>query len=271
MIDLSFLNFSDRIEKVRQILVKYNFDRIDERSSSGRRTYIENLRAFGKQLISDGIEKDEIDVMIEILEGTHPLSGSPRNTSNKYNMSPKHGNWKIHLYVIPKNQKDVYYWLFEHCTYGWKYLSGGEEGKTFTIYIGSWDECERFANILIQALGNKVSNPHGDILSTDLQVYQKIWGRFHAYFKEFSQYGSHGLQYLWSDTSSIMASSVRIKRLKQGRFELDLMEAQALKTSYNLLNQSYGAHFRGTKNQVGQRIFLWIKHIEDRRLPPPNF
>ena len=130
---LNFLNFGDRITKVKEILVKYHFHEIDLKTSKS--TFIGNLRAFEKSLIKEGIEKDEIEVMIKILDGRHPLSGQPKPVVGNY-LNLKCG-WKIHLNVKPRNHKIVYYWLLQNCPYGWKYLAGGEDGKVFTIYVGS--------------------------------------------------------------------------------------------------------------------------------------
>lgn len=261
---IGFLTNLERHIRVKEVLTKYHFDEINLSTAKGLRTFRDNLIALRKDLISAGIEDEEIQVIIEIVNGTHPLGGQPRSVSGDY--ARIGGGWKIHLHVKPKNHKFVYYWLLQNCRYGWKYFSGGEEGKEFTIYVGSWDETEEFARILMHVLGSKIESPIGDILKDDLKVHEKVWARFNAPSRvTFHQYGSHGLPYLNFDMERYIFERDQILKAENA------YKAQFLGRSYNLLNQGFGVYFRGTRNQVTKRIVWWINDLNGIPQGRPDF
>ncbi len=268
---VQFITVLERHKHVKKILTTYHFNEIDLKTSKGVIIFRDDLISLTKDLISAGIYDEEIKVMIEILNGSHPLSGQPKDVSGDY--VSFNAGWKIHLHVRPKNHKFVYYWLIQNCKYGWKYLSGGEGGKEFTIYIGSWDETEQFARILMQAIGSTLEEPIGDIVKDDIRVYEKIWARFDAKGRQdlngmqiwFHQYGSHGLPYIESDMAKYMHNRNEI--LKNQR----KYQAEFLERSYKLLNQKFGTYFRGSMNQVAKRIVWWINYLRDTSPGLPEF
>lgn len=270
---LGFITVFKRIEFVREILARFHFNEINLNSAKGLLTFKNNLIALKNDLITAGIEDEEIQVMIEILEGHHPTAKEFAGKDKTY--SKAGGGWKIHLHVRPRNHKFVYYWLSEHCEFGWKYLHGGEEGKEFTVYVGSWDATEQFATFLMHHLGNHIENPIGDVLRTDLRVYEKIWARFDAprsFFIEvqghkftFHQYGSHGLPYLNVDMEKYIHSRDQVLKSENKYI------AQFLQRSYGDLNQGFGVYFRGSKNQVSKRIVWWINYLSGVPAGPQDF
>jgi hypothetical protein len=252
---LSFLNFEDRIKFVKKILIEYNFDKIDLGTASRRKICAGNLRSFESQLIRDGVEKDEIEVMIGIVEGDHPLDyefeGIGTLDYNRIGVG-----WKIHLTVQPKSQKFVYEWLRKNCKYIWKYLHGGEEGKTFTIYVGSWDDTEEFARVLMKSIGDKIDKPRGDIVEHDLEVYQKVWARFDAtrcHQYRFHQYGSYGLPYLLDDHMQLTVMLISGRKAEYEKNKKQI-KSRFLRRAYTILNQIYGTYFGGTQHQVARKI-----------------
>ena len=195
------------------------------------RTFIDDLERFRADFIKEGkyigIEKDVIEEAIEALKewalGRHPREGTIKSVNNEY-FQRKEAGWKIHLNVRIKNHKFVYEYLKLNCPYTCKYAKhSGQIGKDFTIYVGSWDETERFAKILEEKIVEKLEFPNGDTLIGDLPITPKIMIRFDTpKLSPFHQYGYYGVPILINDVQDTMLSKDRgtsyIARVKKAVF-----------------------------------------------------
>ena len=102
---------------------------------------------------------------------------------HKLNLHEKSAHWKIHLYVLPKNYKYVFRWLYLRGAYEFKLLRGGEERESdFTIYIGSFDATLGFAELLLKNIGEKLENvAEGTKVGQDIPLNEKACARFDLY------------------------------------------------------------------------------------------
>jgi hypothetical protein len=107
---------------------------------------------------------------------------------------------KLHLNISPENTLLVSRWLkinnFAH-----KLLSGGdiENGKIFTVYIGSYDLCTKMSSKIFNALNQYLCKPADD---REIEFESGIIGRFVDDSKDFEQYGTCGFS-LKSDTKNM--------------------------------------------------------------------
>lgn len=98
--------------------------------------------------------------------------------------------WKLHLNILPEDTLLVSRWLkinnFCH-----KFLSGGdiENGKIFTIYVGSYDLCTKMSAKIFNALNQYLCKPADD---REIEFESGIVGRFVDDSLDFEQYGTCG-------------------------------------------------------------------------------
>lgn len=265
---LEFITDFKRLTFVREVLNRFHFNEINLATAKGIQTFIDNLTTLKDDLISAKINEEEILVMIEFLKGAHPRGGQVKKIHGDW--VKFECGWKIHLHVRPINQKVVYTWLVRNCTDGWKYLGGGEDGKDFTIYIGSWDRTEQVSVVLMQQLGNYLENPVGDILKMDLKAHGKIWARFESPKSLIFR----GHRILFSSRESkcgLTFSDADFDKFFHNKQNTDKDLANYLGRSYAFLNEFFGVYFRGSRNQVGTRITWWINYLSGVPPGPENF
>jgi hypothetical protein len=98
--------------------------------------------------------------------------------------------WKLHLNVMPKDIQAVADFLRTNA-YHHKYLSGGDPGNTFTIYIGSYKLASKSAAEISAALEGRLCKPVSN--GGEIEMARGISGRFRGSTKQgFHQYGFSG-------------------------------------------------------------------------------
>jgi GNAT superfamily N-acetyltransferase len=147
---------------------------------------------------------------------------------------PDASGWKLHLTVAPENI-DVAREKLRELGITFKHEAGGthEDGKDFTVYLGSKDKADSVANQINDTLGDLLADPQGDVLGDDMPMVGKVMGRFDAERgSEFHQYGTQGIPALLEDVKNNFG-----KKLK----DLDYTKAR------QKLAAKYGEFFTGTK------------------------
>jgi hypothetical protein len=121
--------------------------------------------------------------------------------------------WKIHIPADPDNYDEINDYLTNQ-GYKYKNLQGGthNDGKDFTVYIGSRTDVENAAKQIESDIGNLIAAPPkgGDVTETD-EAFGKLWIRFEVIrgprkrsltdtmLPEFHQYGPGGISLLQDD------------------------------------------------------------------------
>lgn len=117
----------------------------------------------------------------------------------------KTGGWKLHLTVRPENFKVVDEWLFTHHRGQYKLLSGGEEGKEFTVYVGSKDRAMSLSMEIERQIGEFLEeNAAG---SGDAMLTRKVAGRFD--FQWLAKAQETGLKYNGHDGVPFDSAAMR--------------------------------------------------------------
>lgn len=250
-------------ENIQEIINETGLVRLLQDKKIKPQLFIDDLESFRYDLIKKGKEKGiEKDVMSEAIEalkdwslGKHPREGTIKSVNNEY-FERKEAGWKIHLNVRIKNHKFVYEYLRLNCPYTCKYAQhSGQTGKDFTVYVGSWDETERFGRTLEERIGEKLEYPTGDTLIDDLPVTNKVMARFDTprlFNPQFHQYGYYGVPLLEVDVLNTMGSSDKgIIKIKK-----------AVRRAWLELLRIYGGYFNGTYNQAGNKIADFLNYGE---------
>ena len=132
--------------------------------------------------------KQYTDVLEEYI-----FHGSPEK-SQFFNDDPNCG-YKVHLNVLPANVIAVSNFLKNH-EFHHKYLHGGEieDGKIFTVYLGSKAATERYVREIYEGVGDLLehSKAYGEV-----EYAPRIVGRFVGGKKYFRQYGREGISLLY--------------------------------------------------------------------------
>lgn len=150
--------------------------------------------------------------------------------------------WKIHLNVAPENVAAVADYLIEE-GYFHKYLQGGEveDGKIFTVYIGSQDLTASLAKEISQDIGSYLAKP---LAHDEIEFAPGIVGRFVGPTNEFRQYGYHGMSSLNNDPDAI---AVVFNPLSPS--EKESLQKNIATRSFDALKTKYGDYFTGTLSQ----------------------
>ena len=149
--------------------------------------------------------------------------------------------WKLHLNVSPKNVIEVSRYLVEN-GYDHKYLSGGEhdDGKIFTIYIGSRQKTEELASKLSNDLRPHLAKP---VHHNEIEFATGVIGRFCAAFRggEFRKYGTSGMDTLRSAFDEHIG--VLMMPPSRAKYKETLRELE--RKSFKRLNELYDTYFIG--------------------------
>jgi hypothetical protein len=159
-------------------------------------------------------------------------------------IDPKDPNigWKIHLNVKPENAKEVARYLKQN-GYVHKYLSGGEieNGKIFTIYIGSLNLVQKLSKTLSQDLEYLLTKPKD---KGEIEFEAGIIGRFVVESgTEFHKYGSVGFSLLkedWDKITNLRFQNLIPEELKKERIKL-IKNAEI--KAFLKLRKQYGDYF----------------------------
>lgn len=173
-----------------------------------------------------------------------PKEGMIKQITGEYDKYK--AGWKIHLSGSFNKHKMIYDWLLKNSPYGCKYLSSDQTGKDFTIYVGSWMDTIDFAAKIHNELENILNDVNGDALNDDLKITNKVAARFDTTLSDFHQYGTNGLPYLKED----IAKSTGLYGYKKENFN----KKEALRTSFNILINTYGEYFSGPKQKVKEFV-----------------
>ena len=147
--------------------------------------------------------------------------------------------WKLHLNVKPENVVEVSKYLVDN-GYRHKYLSGGdiEEGKVFTVYVGSREKTEEVSATLSKDLRNKLTKPKD---KNEIEFARGVVGRFSSGlgYGEFKKYGTLGMDTLKSAMGDI------IKFIQNPNKSETIREIEF--KSYQRLEELYGHYFTGKR------------------------
>jgi hypothetical protein len=146
-------------------------------------------------------------------------------------------HWKLHLTVKPENRAQVDAVLKGFLDGGQikDYKQGrnsGQEGKDFTVYVGSKDAAQAIADQINNKVGKLLDRPRGEALIDDTTFGGNVMGRFDAGADaDFAQYGSKGVPYTKED----MGQKV------WGGMTGDAARANA----HKILTERYGDYYSG--------------------------
>lgn len=143
--------------------------------------------------------------------------------------------WKVHLNVAPDAVRTVSEYLRSK-GYVHKYLSGGEaeDGKVFTIYIGSFALTRKLSEEMGKDLAAYLSRPADG--EPEIELAPGVIGRFTVGDNaKFHRYGSCGFSLLMDD----MRRGARIKERDEQRAFFRQAEARA----FRALREAYGMYF----------------------------
>ncbi len=150
--------------------------------------------------------------------------------------------WKFHLNVTQENVVAVSKYMKKH-GYDHKYLYGGEpeDGKIFTVYIGSFAAAERLSKVLSDELKDHLARPSIRNRS-EIEFAPGIVGRFSGIQRIFNQYGTSGFTLLQKDSTHLS----RIRRWQKGSTkpeEYERLKQQAEIRAFKKLQEDYGEYF----------------------------
>lgn len=158
---------------------------------------------------------------------------------------PKDGNeaWKLHLNIRMEHVKIVSEYLIREGYYH-KYLQGGEieQGKIFTLYIGSHELAKRLSERLSQDLKEWLCLP---LPKDEIELARGVVGRFNAGGdlnahggRIFHQYGPDGFSLLYADVRD------ESTRKFDGRGSPTLKERTAwTRNALEAILNQYGSYF----------------------------
>lgn len=183
----------------------------------------------------------EYEILVRDLEEYNRLYPSERKSAFK-SLDINIG-WKFHLNVAPENVKTVSEYLLKN-GYLHKFLSGGEveDGKIFTIYIGSFALAKQLASLLSRDLEVLLARPHNH---TEIEFASGIVGRFTGDRKKYRQYGSSGIAWLDEDGKLGLQLTRPDLSLEKKEEIRKILERKAIKA----LIEDYGDYFYPTKRQ----------------------
>lgn len=146
-------------------------------------TYKENMQQYSNLDIANKIESYDVK--------------NPE--SKKTDSLDLAAHWKVHLNVEPKNVDPVSEYLIKN-GFKHKYLSGGEieDGKVFTVYIGSYKLVKQLSEQIGQDLSSFLCKP---LAYGEIELAPGVVGRFDAPGNKdsqtnFTQYGTCGFSWL---------------------------------------------------------------------------
>lgn len=157
--------------------------------------------------------------------------------------------WKVHLNVTPEHVKEVSAYLKDN-GYNHKYFSGGEleNGKVFTVYIGSFKLVNELSKLISQDIGALLARPKA---SDEVEFAPGVVGRFVALatqassnnIPEFNQYGTCG--YSWSKDAwgKMVNFSAFAKKDPDYKTKLSRLISDGEKESLLSLRQHLGNYF----------------------------
>lgn len=152
--------------------------------------------------------------------------------------------WKFHLNVTPDHVHAVSQYLIEN-GYDHKYLSGGgaeDDGKTFTVYIGSKKKIDELASQVSQDLLPHLSRPNDH---REIELAPGVVGRFVALdgSKEFDTYGNYGFSFIKKYFDKAHKAMMEKWNEKETAYKSIMKEAAV--PSYWRLVEKYGTYFTG--------------------------
>ncbi len=164
---------------------------------------------------------------------------SHRDSAKADFLYPDNGNiaWKVHLNAMPKDVETISKYLRTN-GYLHKYLSGGEieDGKTFTVYIGSFRLTQRLANRLSGDLVAFLARPKA---RREIEFARGVVGRFCGERGKFRRYGSSGLSHLDDETTRAAWKKARHSTAAEGEEIMQALEPAAFRKAKEL----YGNYF----------------------------
>jgi hypothetical protein len=173
-----------------------------------------------------------------------PISDYEHTTpiqAKRYDAIGPNIGWKLHLNVAPQNVVEVSKYLISN-GFRHKYFHGGEldNGKVFTIYIGSRQLAEEQSQILSRDLGHLLARP---VDHREIEFTSGVVGRFTSIDQgDFHQYGFSGMVMPTEAFKGIMAQI----RKHWNNFRLSPRQRRDVEyRSFFALKQMYGTYFTG--------------------------
>lgn len=139
---------------------------------------------------SKTIEERQYEELYEKYPEPYYIGNEIFRDTEKNDWLEPHIGWKFHINVAVNNCLIVSNWLKEKKFYH-KLLNGGEleEGKIFTIYIGSYNLAKKLAQEIHQGVGKLISKP---VDKNELEFKPGIIGRFDYCYDHSKAYGTCG-------------------------------------------------------------------------------
>lgn len=164
------------------------------------------------------------------------------------------GGWKLHLNVSKVNAQKVHEWLWKTGV-GYKYgRSSGQNGKDFTIYVGSRRDANEIADRLASEIADLISPPTSDTLRDDIPLTETsgsvVVGRFDTNRQrvgerqvDFNQYGGNGVPFMDRDYNEI--AGISVWGSEEEKESLPAKIQQATERANAILVKAFGDYFTG--------------------------
>lgn len=183
---------------------------------------------------AEGVRQAFAKPQVSVEEALQRMQGSQKTPQG---LRPNAG-WKLHLGVDPEDREAVNQYLSKTGLSFKQGFNAGQEGKDFTIYVGSKNAAVKAAQDIHSNIGDKINPPKGEVLNDDTKLAGNVMGRFDAAGdNDFHQYGKNGIPLLNSDVQNRMYGG-------------DFNEQQALKNSDTILKNKYGSFYSGSEENL---------------------
>ena len=147
----------------------------------------------------------EMSKEVDLYDETHP-----KEVKTDFAEDDENIGWKFHLNVARSHVRAVSRYLKDH-GYLHKYLRGGdpENGKIFTVYIGSYAAAQRWSEELARDLRDDLARP-SPWNNEEIEFAPGVVGRFSGKRDMFDEHGTCGFTLFRNDMSLIRNMQFRM-------------------------------------------------------------
>ncbi len=225
-------NFRSKLTRLRSMFLpenKFMQEKLKEANSEYKKILEEYM--FPTDKVQEYNEQNPNEIKSNFIEPENPNVG-----------------WKFHLNVIPEHVKSVSEYLINN-GYNHKYLSGGEieDGKIFTIYIGSYEMAKKLSEDLSRDLVQYLCDPAEN---QEIEFARGIVGRFVVSKRyDFVPFSYHGFPIKKEDERALGGFKFLNKENKGTDFEdkKDKLLRDAEEKAFKELIAIYGNYFFESK------------------------
>lgn len=180
--------------------------------------------------------------------------------------------WKIHLDVVPNRNHPVTHEISDFLIelgVSHKIAHGGDNGKGMTVYVGSYDDVCKLANLIQNKFGSKISVPpiYTDQKKQEHSFTTKVYGRFVV--SNYAGYPNPSIVGISVFTKAIDKFGKTLRKANElGELDIAMFlysarslwnkESTNLATycSHKLYVAIYGQYYYGKSLQEFEKIFL---------------